>query len=130
MQSDALVIVCPRPHPEHDLFCFLLIYAPLEAWQRDVLQIIREESYYFYPQFNTKIMNEGWASYWHAELFHLYDGVSPEDMIEFARLHAGVVNPGGRYSINAYYLGYSMLVDIEKRWNQIHEAGEASLTGR
>ena len=65
-----------------------------------MLQIIREESYYyFYPQFNTEIMNEGWASYWHAKLFHLYDGVSPEEMIEFARLHAGVVNPGGRYSI-------------------------------
>ncbi len=118
-----------QPYPP-DLLWFLITYAPLEAWQRDVLQIIREESYYFYPQFNTKIMNEGWASYWHAELFHLYDGVSPEDMIEFARLHAGVVNPGGRYSINPYYLGYSMLVDIEKRWNQMHAAGETPLTGR
>jgi len=118
------------PHPEHDLLWFLITYAPLEAWQRDVLQIIREESYYFYPQFNTKIMNEGWASYWHAELFHLYDGVSPDDMIEFARLHAGVVNPGGRYSINPYYLGYTMLVDIEKRWDQMHAAGETALTGR
>ena len=39
-------------------------------------------------------MNEGWASYWHAELFHLYEHVSPDEMIEFARLHAGVVNPG------------------------------------
>src|SRR2546426_2724529 len=118
------------PHPEHDLLWFLTTYAPLEAWQRDVLQIMREESHYFYPQFNTKIMNEGWASYWHAELFHLYNGVSPEEMIEFARLHAGVVNPGGRYSINPYYLGYSMLVDIEKRWNQMHAAGETPLTGR
>ena len=118
------------PHPEHDLLWFLLTYAPLEAWQRDVLQIIREESYYFYPQFNTKIMNEGWASYWHAELFHLYDGVSPEDMLEFARLHAGVVNPGGRFSLNPYYLGYTMLVDIEQRWDQKHAAGEVALTGR
>ena len=65
-------------------------------------------------------MNEGWASYWHAELFHLYNGVSPDEMIEFARLHAGVVNPGGRYSINPYYLGYTILVDIEKRWDQIN----------
>ena len=118
------------PHPEHDLLWFLITYAPLEAWQRDVLQIIREESYYFYPQFNTKIMNEGWASYWHAELFHLYDGVSPEDMLEFARLHAGVVNPGGRFSLNPYYLGYTMLVDIEKRWDQKYAAGEVALTGR
>jgi stage V sporulation protein R len=97
------------PHPERDLLWFLTMYGRLEEWQRDVLQIIREESYYFYPQFATKILNEGWASYWHAELFHLYDGVAPDEMIEFARLHAGVVNPGGRLSINPYYLGYSQL---------------------
>jgi stage V sporulation protein R len=118
------------PHPEYDLLWFLATYSKLEEWQRDVLQIIREESYYFYPQFNTKIMNEGWASYWHAELFHLYDGVAPGEMIEFARLHSGVVNPGSRMSINPYYLGYSILVDIEKRWDALHAAGETSLNGR
>jgi stage V sporulation protein R len=118
------------PHPERDLLWFLVTYGPLEAWQQDVLQIIREESYYFYPQFMTKIMNEGWASYWHAELFHQYTGVSPDEMIEFARLHAGVVNPGGRYSVNPYYLGYSILIDIEKRWDALHAAGESPLTGR
>jgi stage V sporulation protein R len=75
-------------------------------------------------------MNEGWASYWHAELFHLYDGVSPSEMIEFARLHGGVVNPGARFSVNPYYLGYSILVDIEKRWDTLHAAGESPLTGR
>ena len=73
--------------------------------------------YYFYPQFLTKILNEGWASYWHAELFHHYDGVSPTEMIDFAQLHAGVVNPGGRLRLNPYYLGYTILVDIEKRWD-------------
>ncbi len=109
------------PHPEHDLLWFLVTYGKLEDWQKDVLQIIREESYYFYPQFLTKILNEGWASYWHAELFHLYKGVSPGEMIEFARLHGGVVNPGGRYSLNPYFLGYSILVDIEKRWDEMRE---------
>jgi stage V sporulation protein R len=118
------------PHPEHDLLWFLSTYSRLEPWQQDVLQIIREESYYFYPQFLTKILNEGWASYWHAELFHQYNGVSPEEMIEFARLHASVVNPGGRLSLNPYYLGYSILVDIEKRWDALHAAGESPLTGR
>lgn len=118
------------PQPEHDLLWFLMTYAPLEDWQRDVLQIIREESYYFYPQFLTKILNEGWASYWHAELFYLYGGVAPHEMLEFARLHAGVVNPGGRYAINPYYLGYTMLVDIEQRWDAMHAAGESPLTGR
>ena len=105
------------PHPERDLLWFLITYGKLEEWQRDVLQIIREESYYFYPQFATKILNEGWASYWHAELFHHYDGVSPAEMIEFAQLHAGVVNPGGRTSVNPYYLGSTILVDIEQRWD-------------
>jgi stage V sporulation protein R len=118
------------PHPEHDLLWFLITYAKLEPWQQDVLQIIREESYYFYPQFLTKILNEGWASYWHAELFHQYDGVSPAEMIEFARLHAGVVNPGSRFSLNPYYLGYSILVDIEKRWDALHAAKKSALTGR
>jgi stage V sporulation protein R len=118
------------PHPERDLLWFLIMHAPLEAWQRDVLQIIREESYYFYPQFATKILNEGWASYWHAELFHLDRAVSPEEMIEFARLHASVIHPGGPTSLNPYYLGYSLLVDIEQRWDRLHAAGEAPLTGR
>ncbi|TSD07696.1 MAG: stage V sporulation protein R [Parcubacteria group bacterium Greene0714_4] len=118
------------PHPERDLLWFLITYGKLENWQRDVLQIIREESYYFYPQFNTKILNEGWASYWHAELFNLYDNVTPDEMIEFARLHAGVVNPGGRFQINPYYLGYTILVDIEKRFDEMHKDGESSITGR
>jgi stage V sporulation protein R len=118
------------PHPERDLLWFLITYAPLDEWQRDVLQILREESYYFYPQFLTKILNEGWASYWHAELFHQYRDVSPDEMIEFARLHASVVNPGGRFSINPYFLGYSILVDIEKRWDRLHAEGKSPLSGR
>lgn len=118
------------PHPERDLLWFLTTYAPLDTWQRDVLHIIREESHYFYPQFLTKIMNEGWASYWHAELFHQYSGVNPDEMLEFATLHASVVNPGGRYSINPYFLGYTLLVDIEKRWDQMHQDGASELTGR
>ena len=109
------------PHPERDLLWFLITYAQLEDWQKDVLGIIREESYYFYPQFLTKILNEGWASYWHAELFYQWEGVSPEEMIDFAVLHAGVVNPGGRFSLNPYYLGYKILVDIETRWDKMHD---------
>lgn len=118
------------PHPEHDLLWFLATYAPLEPWQQDVLRIIREESYYFHPQFLTKILNEGWASYWHAEIFHQWKAVSPEEMIEFARLHAGVVNPGGRFYLNPYYLGFTILQDIEERWDKMYAAGEVRLTGR
>src|SRR5688572_14948671 len=54
--------------PGRDVLLFLLEHAPLNGWQRDVLSIIRDESYYFAPQAQTKIMNEGWASYWHSTI--------------------------------------------------------------
>jgi spore cortex formation protein SpoVR/YcgB (stage V sporulation) len=118
------------PHPERDLLWFLAQYAPIEPWERDVLEIIRAESHYFYPQFETKILNEGWATYWHAEILNQYAGLSPSETIDFGVLHAGVVNPGHRMSINPYYLGYRMLVDVERRWDKLHAAGKSSLTGR
>ena len=94
------------PHSEKDLLWFLARYAPIEPWERDVLEIIREESYYFYPQFETKILNDGWATYWHAEILSQYPGLSPSETSDFGVLHAGVVNPGHRLSINPYFLGY------------------------
>jgi stage V sporulation protein R len=118
------------PHPEKDLLWFLAQYAPIEPWERDVLEIIREESYYFYPQFETKILNEGWATYWHAELLQQYASLSPSETIDFGVLHAGVVNPGHRMSVNPYFLGYRILVDVERRWDTLHAAGKSPLTGR
>ncbi|MCL4393777.1 MAG: SpoVR family protein [Chloroflexi bacterium] len=117
------------PHPEKDLLWFLANYAPIEPWEKDILEIIREESYYFYPQFETKILNEGWASFWHAELMSRYDNLSPRETLEFAKLHASVVQPGGRMQINPYYLGYKVLVDIKYRWDAMHAAGESKLDG-
>src|SRR5690606_16549391 len=70
-------------HPERDLLWFLARYAPLDEWERDVLEIVREEAHYFYPQFNTKIINEGWASYWHAEVINRYTKMTPQEMIDF-----------------------------------------------
>jgi spore cortex formation protein SpoVR/YcgB (stage V sporulation) len=118
------------PHPEKDLLWFLAQYAPIEPWERDVLEIIRAESYYFYPQFETKILNEGWATYWHAEILNQYTKLTPSETIDFGVLHAGVVNPGHRMSINPYYLGYRLLVDVERRWDKLYAAGKSSLTGR
>ncbi|HLY66607.1 MAG TPA: SpoVR family protein, partial [Chloroflexota bacterium] len=118
------------PHPERDLLWFLANYARIEAWEKDVLEIIRKESYYFFPQFETKIMNEGWASYWHAFTMEHYDSLTPSETIDFAHLHSGVVHPGGRFQLNPYFLGYKILCDIEKRWDKMHEAGESRLTGR
>ncbi len=118
------------PHPERDLLWFFIHYAPLEDWERDVLDIVREESFYFHPQSMTKIMNEGWAVYWHAELLHQYKGISPEEMIDFARTHERVVQPGSPFDINPYYLGYRIYKDIERRWDEKHKAGESPITGR
>ena len=50
------------------MLLFLIEHAPLERWERDVLEIIRDEAYYFAPQGMTKIMNEGWATYWHSKI--------------------------------------------------------------
>ena len=107
------------PSPEKDLLFFLTKYAPLEDWERDVLDIIREEAYYFYPQRLTKISNEGFASYWHAEVMNNYDGLSAAEHMDFARDHEKVVQPGGNpFRINPYYLGYKIFKDIEKRYGQ------------
>jgi len=117
-------------HPEKDLLWFFAQYAPLEPWERDVLEIIREEAYYFYPQFETKILNEGWATYWHAEILNQYTGLTPSETIDFGVLHAGVVNPGHPLSINPYYLGSRILGDVERRWDKLYAAGKSSMTGR
>src|SRR5437763_796230 len=62
------------PHPERDLLWFVANYAPeMESWERDIFLAVREESFYFYPVFATQIMNEGWASYWHARLLREAD---------------------------------------------------------
>ncbi|MBI5649836.1 MAG: SpoVR family protein [Chloroflexi bacterium] len=117
------------PHPERDLVWFLANYAPLESWEKDVLEIIREEAYYFYPQFETKVLNEGWASFWHAEILNRYANLSPRETIDFASLHSSVVQPGGRAQLNPYYLGYKILVDVKERWDKLYGAGESTLDG-
>lgn len=114
------VPIAPRKipqEPEKDLLRFLRDYAPdLADWQRDILNIVREEMFYFLPQMRTKIMNEGWASLWHERILTDLE-LTPEEHWEFRRLHAGVLSPGSRMSINPYYVGYQILKDIERRWN-------------
>ncbi len=106
------------PKPQRDLLQFLIDYsADLEDWQRDVIAIVRQEQLYFLPQMQTKIMNEGWASYWHYKIMNEVLDLSPAEMAQFGGLHAGVVSPGGRTRINPYYLGFRIFHDIEKRWD-------------
>ncbi|CAG9613201.1 hypothetical protein BACCIP111899_02396 [Bacillus rhizoplanae] len=104
------------PQPEKDLLLFIEQYSrELEEWQRDILTMMREEMLYFWPQLETKIMNEGWASYWHQRILREMD-LSSDEAIEFAKLNAGVVQPS-KTSINPYYLGIKMFEDIEERYN-------------
>lgn len=104
------------PRPEKDLLLFIESYSPyLTDWQRDILTMMREEMLYFWPQLETKIMNEGWASFWHQRILREMDLTSGE-AIEFAKLNAGVVQPS-RTGINPYYLGIKIFEDIEERYN-------------
>lgn len=77
--------------------------------------MMREEMLYFWPQIETKIMNEGWASYWHLRIVRELD-LTEDEAIEFSKLNAGVIQPS-RQSINPYYLGLKLFEDIERRWN-------------
>lgn len=102
--------------PEKDLLLFLAEHAPnLKTWQRDVIHIVRSEMLYFVPQMQTKILNEGWASYWHARIMRELD-LTEQEYVEFAHLHANVLAPSKR-QINPYYVGFKMLEDIERRWD-------------
>ncbi|MGZ3456432.1 MAG: SpoVR family protein [Polyangiales bacterium] len=103
-------------HPERDVLRFLLENAPLERWERDVLEVIREEAYYFVPQMQTKIMNEGWASYWHSKLMTT-KVANASEILDYADRNAGVLatSPG---RLNPYKLGVELYRDIEERWNR------------
>jgi stage V sporulation protein R len=102
--------------PERDVLLFLMENAPLENWQHDILGIIREEAYYFAPQAMTKIMNEGWATYWHSKIM-TEKALTPAEIVDYAYHHAGTVaNHPGR--LNPYRLGVLLYKDIEDRWNK------------
>src|SRR2546427_9297040 len=102
-------------HPEKDVLLFLIEHAPLKGWQRDVLSIIRDEAYYFAPQGQTKIMNEGWASYWHSTMM-TQKVLTPAEVIDYADHHSGTMAMS-RGRLNPYKLGIELLRDIEMRWN-------------
>jgi stage V sporulation protein R len=104
------------PRPEKDIVWFIEEYSPvLQDWQRDILSMLRDEMLYFWPQIETKIMNEGWASYWHQRIIRELD-LTSDETIEFAKLNSSVVVPS-RHTLNPYYLGLKIFEDIEKRWD-------------
>ena len=102
-------------HPEKDVLLFLIEHAPMKNWQRDILSIVRDEAYYFYPQAQTKIINEGWASYWHSTIM-TQKVLDPSEVIDYADHHSGTMATSSR-RLNPYKLGIELLRDIERRWN-------------
>lgn len=121
------------PEPEKDLVLFIEQYSrELTDWQRDIMTMVREEMLYFWPQLETKVMNEGWASFWHQRILRELD-LTSDEAIEFAKLNAEVVQPS-RTSLNPYYLGVKIFEDIEERWNnptdEMKERGIKPQSGR
>ena len=102
-------------HPEKDVLLFLIENAPMKNWQRDILSIVRDEAYYFYPQAQTKIINEGWASFWHSTIM-TQKVLDPSEVIDYADHHSGTMATSSR-RLNPYKVGIELLRDIERRWN-------------
>ncbi len=109
--------------PQENILYFVEKNAPLlEPWQREVVRIVRKVAQYFYPQRQTQVMNEGWATFWHHKILntmyddgHLTDGV----MIEWLKSHTNVVyqpkvGDRGYSGLNPYALGFAMYTDIKR----------------
>lgn len=109
--------------PEENLLYFFEKNAPLlESWQREVIRIVRKIAQYLYPQRQTKVMNEGWATFWHYTILNrMYDEglVTDGFMLEFLQSHTNVVYQPPYYSkyfsgLNPYALGFAMMGDIRR----------------
>lgn len=120
--------------PEEDILLFIRDHnRHLEGWEQDLLTIIHEEAQYFLPQIETKIMNEGWASYWHHKIMNSLE-LPQEVYLEFLVRHNQVIcpHPG---SINPYHVGFKIWHDIERRFDDPTEAereayGAPAMSGR
>lgn len=117
-RNDAPGSAALPPQPEYDLLWFIAQYAPaLDAWERDIFLAVREESFYFYPVFACQIMNEGWASYWHARLLREADFLPSDLYVSAIKAHSDVVRPYAAdnqlsLAINPYHLGFSIWEEL------------------
>ncbi|WP_395686999.1 SpoVR family protein [Caenimonas koreensis] len=109
--------------PQENILYFIEKNAPLlEPWQREIVRIVRKVAQYFYPQRQTQVMNEGWATFWHYTLLNdMYDQGKLSDgyMMEILSSHTNVIFQPGvgdkRYGgINVYALGFAMFTDIRR----------------
>jgi len=103
-------------YPDEDLLIFIRDHnRQLSEWEKDLLTIVHEEARYFVPQIETKIMNEGWASFWHKRILETLE--LPQELhLEFIVRHTQVLRPSPG-SLNPYHVGMKIWEDIEKRWD-------------
>lgn len=109
--------------PKMDLIEFLIAHSPFlnkteNLWMKSVMQVVRSTSVYFQPQIRSKIMNEGWASYWHETLFLQDERINGHE-VDFARIHANVTSMP-RVGLNPYALGLRLFQSIEQFENKGH----------
>lgn len=102
--------------PTKDVLGFILRYAPLESWQKVIVDMVRRHSYYFSPQMRTKLMHEGWATLWQEEIMTEAGMIKPGELTQFASELAGVQRRR-RMGINPYRLGYELWKDVKFRWD-------------
>jgi len=107
-----------QPQEEYkDLLLYMLMNNPyLEEWQQQLLHIMREEMLYFYPQIETKIMNEGWATFWHLEIMRKLE-LTEAESVEFAQMNAGVIQASPT-SLNPYLMGVKIFQDLDKKYGR------------
>jgi stage V sporulation protein R len=121
-------------YPDEDLLIFIRDHHPQFAeWEKDLLTIVHEQAQYFVPQIETKIMNEGWASFWHKRILDTLE-LPQKLQLEFIVRHTQVLRPTPG-SINPYHVGMKVWEDIEKRWDhptaeEIEEYGPRKKTSK
>ena len=121
-------------YPDEDLLLFIRDHnRQLAEWEKDLLTIVHEQARYFVPQIETKIMNEGWASFWHKRILESLE--LPQELhLEFLVRHTQVLRPSPG-SLNPYHVGMKVWEDIEQRWDHpstedIENFGPRKKTGR
>jgi stage V sporulation protein R len=109
------------PEPTADIFKYIIENSPTlsQEWQKDILSTIRGQALYFMPYRRTKIMNEGWATYWHEKIMNRLFAIKFLSSEEhgYYNLYNSRVKAHSPRSINPYLLGSALFKDIEMRWN-------------
>ena len=102
---------------EQDILRFLSNHADIPSWKAKIIEIIRNEAYYFLPQRYTKILNEGWATYWHSKMMTELHPLDISEIIDYCCQYASIVEAKGN-QINPYRLGLELLKYVDRKWEE------------